>query len=37
MFVAIVSFGNVTQEQKEEVSKCGLSIYSWNEFLSLVR
>uniref|UniRef100_A0ACD5VXQ7 Uncharacterized protein n=1 Tax=Avena sativa TaxID=4498 RepID=A0ACD5VXQ7_AVESA len=31
----IVSFGNVTQEQKEEVSKYGLSIYSWDEFLSL--
>ncbi|KAJ1284585.1 hypothetical protein BS78_03G216000 [Paspalum vaginatum] len=31
----IVSFGKVTQEQKEEVSKYGLSIYSWDEFLSL--
>ncbi|CAM0881934.1 unnamed protein product [Alopecurus aequalis] len=31
----IVSFGNVTDEQKEEVSKYGLSIYSWHEFLSL--
>ncbi|VAH78001.1 unnamed protein product [Triticum turgidum subsp. durum] len=31
----IVSFGKVTQEQKEEVSKCGLSIYSWDEFISL--
>jgi len=31
----IVSFGNVTEEQKEEVSKYGLSIYSWHEFLSL--
>ncbi|XP_039808750.1 long chain acyl-CoA synthetase 4-like isoform X2 [Panicum virgatum] len=31
----IVSFGKVTQEQKEEASKYGLSIYSWDEFLSL--
>ncbi|KAM3331415.1 hypothetical protein ACQJBY_027418 [Aegilops geniculata] len=31
----IVSFGKVTQEQKEEVSKYGLSIYSWDEFISL--
>ncbi|KAL6615722.1 hypothetical protein ACP70R_037992 [Stipagrostis hirtigluma subsp. patula] len=31
----IVSFGKVTQEQKDEVSKHGLSIYSWDEFMSL--
>jgi len=31
----IVSFGKVTQEQKEEVRKYGLSVYSWDEFLSL--
>ncbi|KAL5228289.1 hypothetical protein ABZP36_016554 [Zizania latifolia] len=31
----IVSFGKVTQEQKEEVSKYGLEIYSWDDFLSL--
>ncbi|KAG8055991.1 hypothetical protein GUJ93_ZPchr0001g29672 [Zizania palustris] len=31
----IVSFGKVTQEQKEEVSKYGLEIYSWDGFLSL--
>ncbi|WVZ69058.1 hypothetical protein U9M48_017908, partial [Paspalum notatum var. saurae] len=31
----IMSFGKVTQEQKEEGSKYGLSIYSWDEFLSL--
>ncbi|XP_044954927.1 uncharacterized protein LOC123405216 [Hordeum vulgare subsp. vulgare] len=31
----IVSFGKLTQEQKEEVSKYGLSIYSWDELLSL--
>jgi len=37
LIVAIVSFGKVTQEQKEEVRKYGLSVYSWDEFLSLVR
>ncbi|KAF0919545.1 hypothetical protein E2562_029771 [Oryza meyeriana var. granulata] len=31
----IVSFGRVTQQQKEEASKYGLEIYSWDEFLSL--
>ncbi|XP_057967328.1 long chain acyl-CoA synthetase 4-like [Malania oleifera] len=31
----IVSFGKVTQEQKEEVEKFGLAIYSWEEFLKL--
>lgn len=35
-FVAIVSFGKVTHEQKEEVEKFGLAIYSWDEFLLLV-
>lgn len=34
---AIVSFGKVSTEQKEEVQKLGLAIYSWDEFLSLVR
>lgn len=33
---AIVSFGEVTSQQKEEVEKFGLSIYSWEEFVSLV-
>jgi hypothetical protein len=37
IFVAIVSFGKVDEEQKEEVSKYGVSIYSWDEFMSLVR
>jgi long-chain acyl-CoA synthetase len=37
MFAAIVSFGKVTEEQKEEASKYGVSIYSWDEFMSLVR
>ncbi|KAM0938470.1 putative long-chain-fatty-acid--CoA ligase, CDP-diacylglycerol--inositol 3-phosphatidyltransferase [Dioscorea sansibarensis] len=31
----IVSFGKVTPEQKEEVEKFGLAIYSWDEFLLL--
>lgn len=34
--VAIVSFGKVTPEQREEVQKFGLAIYSWDEFLLLV-
>lgn len=33
---AIVSFGKVTLEQREEVGKFGLDIYSWEEFLQLV-
>ncbi|XP_020100489.1 long chain acyl-CoA synthetase 4-like [Ananas comosus] len=31
----IVSFGKITLQQKEEVEKHGLSIYSWDEFLLL--
>ncbi|XP_043688068.1 long chain acyl-CoA synthetase 4-like [Telopea speciosissima] len=31
----IVSFGKVTPEQREEVEKFGLAIYSWDEFLQL--
>ncbi|XP_072966750.1 long chain acyl-CoA synthetase 4-like [Typha angustifolia] len=31
----IVSFGKVDPEQREEVGKYGLTIYSWNEFLLL--
>lgn len=31
----IVSFGKVTPEQKKEVEKFGLAIYSWTEFLQL--
>ncbi|KAK2372042.1 long chain acyl-CoA synthetase [Trifolium repens] len=31
----IVSFGKVTPEQKQEVEKSGLAIYSWTEFLQL--
>lgn len=34
--VAIVSFGNVTPEQREEVIKFGLALYTWHEFLLLV-
>ncbi|KAG1367553.1 putative Long chain acyl-CoA synthetase 3 [Cocos nucifera] len=32
----IVSFGKVTPEQRDEVEKSGLAIYSWDEFLLLV-
>ncbi|XP_062146982.1 long chain acyl-CoA synthetase 4 [Alnus glutinosa] len=31
----LVSFGKVTPEQREEVEKFGLTIYSWDEFLQL--
>ncbi|KAJ3701136.1 hypothetical protein LUZ61_004841 [Rhynchospora tenuis] len=31
----IVSFGKVTTEQRQEVEKYGLSIYTWDEFLLL--
>ncbi|KAI3468613.1 hypothetical protein Pfo_025276 [Paulownia fortunei] len=31
----IVSFGKVSSQQKEEVEKFGVAIYSWDEFLSL--
>ena len=31
-----MSFGKVTPEQREEVEKFGLVIYSWDEFLQLV-
>ncbi|GAV65773.1 AMP-binding domain-containing protein [Cephalotus follicularis] len=31
----IVSFGKVTPEQKKEVEKFGLTIYSWTEFLQV--
>lgn len=33
---ALVSFGKVTPEQKREVEKFGLAIYSWDEFLQVV-
>lgn len=33
---AIVSFGKFTSEQRDEVEKSGLAIYSWDEFLLLV-
>lgn len=35
-YVALVSFGKVTPEQREEVEKFGLGICSWDEFLQLV-
>ncbi|KAF8379689.1 hypothetical protein HHK36_029133 [Tetracentron sinense] len=31
----LVSFGKVTPEQREEIVKFGLTIYSWDEFLQL--
>lgn len=31
----LVSFGKVTPQQREEVEKFGLAIYSWDEFLQL--
>jgi long-chain acyl-CoA synthetase len=31
-----VSFGKVTPEQKQEVEKFELIIYSWDEFLEVV-
>ncbi|XP_044477722.1 long chain acyl-CoA synthetase 4-like [Mangifera indica] len=31
----MVSFGKVTPEQREEVEKYGLAMYSWDEFLQL--
>ncbi|KAK9145435.1 hypothetical protein Sjap_005338 [Stephania japonica] len=31
----LVSFGKVTSEQREEVEKFGLAIYSWEEFLKV--
>jgi len=34
---AIVSFGKVDPGHKEKVEQNGLSIYSWEEFLQLVR
>lgn len=33
---AVVSFGRVTPEQKDEVEKFGTVFYSWEEFLLLV-
>ena len=37
MIKAIVSFGKVDPGHKEKVEQNGLSIYSWEEFLQLVR
>lgn len=33
---AIVSFGEVSTEQRQDVEKHGLSIYTWDEFLLMV-
>ena len=32
-----MSFGKVTPEQKQEVEEFGLAMYSWDEFLQVVR
>lgn len=32
---SIVSFGEVTPEEREEIEKFGLAVYSWNDFLLL--
>ncbi|KAL2536402.1 Long chain acyl-CoA synthetase 4 [Forsythia ovata] len=34
-YTALVSFGNVTVEQKEAAGNFGVKIYSWNDFLLL--
>lgn len=36
-FIALVSFGTITNEQKLVAEKNGLEIYPWEEFLHLVR
>lgn len=36
LFVAIVSFGKVAPNLREEVEKYGLEIFSWDEFSLLV-
>ncbi|TMW97583.1 hypothetical protein EJD97_005283, partial [Solanum chilense] len=33
--LAVVSFGEVTPQQKEEIEKFGVSLYSWDEFLQV--
>ena len=35
-YAALVSFGKITSEQKDEVEKLGLQMYSWDDFLELV-
>jgi len=35
-FSAIISFGGVTNDHKEEAKNHGLSIFSWEEFLITV-
>jgi len=33
---AVISFGGVTNDHKDEAKKHGLSIFSWEEFLIIV-
>lgn len=35
-YVALVSFGKVTAEQKDVAESFGVAIYTWDEFLQLV-
>lgn len=35
-YVALVSFGKVTAEQKKAADDFGLALYSWDQFLQLV-
>ena len=37
IFIALVSFTTITNEHKSLAEKYGLEIYSWEEFLHLVR
>lgn len=35
-YIALVSFGKVTAEQKDVAESFGVAIYTWDEFLQLV-
>lgn len=36
LYVGLISFGKVTQEQKDMAGNFDLKLYSWDEFLLLV-
>lgn len=36
LYVVLVSFGKITQEQKDKAGNFDLKLYSWDEFLLLV-